>query len=148
MSVSWKSSAAPSEHTSSIDPRAPRVYNHAMNRLAGLVAAILTAVTVATGYVHAQGAKEPIWAYGFLSLPAWDDKAAPPQNPPTRSLRPNEDREDQLRLRRGGGSRAPPPPADVPGGGNTIDRFPRDHPLPTRPTIPPGAGKRAATPRA
>src|SRR5258705_13991254 len=148
MSVSWKSSAARSEHTSSIDRRAPRVYNHAVNRRAGLVAAILTAVTVATAYVHAQGTKEPIWAYGFLTPPAWNDKAAPPQNPPTHNLRANEDRDDQLRLRRVDGSNASYAFADVRDGHNVIDWFPSDHPSPMPDLIATGPKKIATNSRA
>ena len=123
------------------------MYNHAVNRRAGLVAAILTAVTVATAYVHAQGTKEPIWAYGFLTPPAWNDKAAPPQNPPTHNLRANEDRDDQLRLRRVDGSNASYAFVDVRDGHNVIDWFPGDHPSPMPDLIAHGPKKLGANSR-
>lgn len=106
------------------------MYNGRVNRYAGVVVATLTAVTVTTAYVQAHGAKEPIWAYGFLTPPAWDDKAAPPQNPPTRTLRANEARAEQLRSRRLEGSNATYTLVDVRDGHNVIDWFPGDHPSP------------------
>ena len=123
------------------------MYNHAVSRRAGVVIATLTAVTIATGYVHAHGAKEPIWAYGFLTPPAWDDKAAPPQNPPTRTLRSNEDRDEQLRPRHLDGSNATYTLLDVRDGHNVIDWFPGDHPSPMPDIIAHGPTKLAANAR-
>src|SRR5690242_8147389 len=82
------------------------VYNHAVNRRFVRGVLTLAVVAAATAYVHAHGAKEPFWAYGFLEPPAWDDKAAPPQNPPTRAIRAAEDRDEQLRARHVDGSTA------------------------------------------
>ena len=123
------------------------MYNRRVNRYAGVVIATLTAVTVTTGYVHAHGAKEPIWAYGFLTPPAWDDKAAPPQNPPTRTLRPNEDRDEQLRPRRVDGSGATYTLVDIRDGHNVIDWFPGDHPSPMPDIIAHGPKKLQDTAR-
>ena len=103
------------------------MYNHAVNRRVGVVVLGLAAAAAATAYVQAQGAKEPIWAYGFLTPPAWDDKAAPPQNPPTRDIRANEDRDEQLRPRRVDGSGASYTLVDIRDGHNVIDWFPGDH---------------------
>jgi cytochrome c553 len=107
------------------------VYNHAVKRCAGALVFILTALTIAT-FVHAQGAppKEPIWAYGFLTPPALGEKAPPPQNPPTRRLRPNEDADEQTRPRHIDGSSAAYSLLDVRDGHNVIDWFPGDHPSP------------------
>jgi cytochrome c553 len=105
------------------------VYNGRVNRRTRVVVSI-TAVAVTTGYLHAYGAQEPIWAYGFLTPPAWDEKAAPPQNPPTHNLRPNEDRDEQLRMRRADGSNESYSLVDVRDGHNVIDWFPGDHPSP------------------
>ena len=107
-----------------------RVYNDAVSRRAGFVAALVTAVTLTTGYLHAHGAREPFWAYGFLEPPAWNDKAAPPQNPPTHQLRPNEDPVEQQRPRHVDGSGATYALIDVRDGHNVIDWFPGDHPSP------------------
>ena len=123
------------------------MYKGRVNRYAGVVIATLTAVTVTTGYVHAHGAKEPIWAYGFLTPPAWDDKGAPPQNPPTRSLRPNEDRDEQLRPRRVDGSSATYTLVDIRDGHNVIDWFPGDHPSPMPDIIAHGPKKLQGTAR-
>jgi hypothetical protein len=48
--------------------------------------------------------REPLWAYGF-ETPAKPEDKAPPQAPPTRNLRPNEDPAEQTRPRRVHGSR-------------------------------------------
>ena len=72
-------------------------------------------------------AQEPLWAYGFDRPPQPGDKAQP-QNPPSRNLRPNEDPEDQTRLRKLAGSKASYSLVDVRDGSNVIDWFPGDHP--------------------
>jgi cytochrome c553 len=72
-------------------------------------------------------AQEPLWAYGFDKPPAPGEKAQP-QAPPTRNLRPNEDPEEQTRLRRLEGSTATYSLVDVRDGSNVIDWFPNDHP--------------------
>jgi cytochrome c553 len=107
------------------------VYNHAVKRCAGALVFMFTALAI-TAFVHANGAsaKEPIWAYGFLTPPALDEKAPPPQNPPTHLLRPNEDPVEQLRSRRIEGSNATYTLVDVRDGHNVIDWFPGDHPSP------------------
>ena len=68
------------------------MYKHAVKRYAGALVFMFTALAI-TAFVQAHGApaKEPIWAYGFLTPPALGEKAPPPQNPPTHRLRPNED---------------------------------------------------------
>ena len=73
--------------------------------------------------------REPLWAYGFETVAKADDKA-PPQNAPTRNLRPNEDPADQTRARQARGSRASYSLVDVRDGHNVIDWFPQDHPMP------------------
>lgn len=73
--------------------------------------------------------REPLWAYGFETVAKPDD-TAPPQNPPTRNLRPNEDPAEQTRPRQARGSRASYSLVDVRDGHNVIDWFPQDHPLP------------------
>jgi cytochrome c553 len=73
--------------------------------------------------------REPLWAYGFETVAKPDDKA-PPQNAPTRNLRPNEDPAEQTRARQARGSRASYSLVDVRDGHNVIDWFPQDHPLP------------------
>lgn len=73
--------------------------------------------------------REPLWAYGF-EAPAKPDDKAPPQAPPTRNLRPNEDPGEQTRPRRVAGSSATYSLVDVRDGHNVIDWFPNDHPMP------------------
>jgi cytochrome c553 len=73
--------------------------------------------------------QEPLWAYGFDTPAKLGDKA-PPQAPPTRNLRPNEDPAEQTRLRSARGSRATYSLVDVRDGHNVIDWFPEDHPMP------------------
>ena len=73
--------------------------------------------------------REPLWAYGFEE-PARPDDKAPPQAPPTRNLRQNEDADEQTRPRRARGSGVTYSLVDVRDGHNVIDWFPRDHPLP------------------
>ncbi|PYR70582.1 MAG: cytochrome C-binding protein [Acidobacteria bacterium] len=126
---------------------APQVYNGPVNRRLARVVLTLAAVAAATIYVQGQGAKEPIWAYGFPTPPAWDDKAAPPQNPPARAIRPNEDRDDQLRPRRVEGSGASYSLLDIRDGHNVIDWFPGDHPSPMPDVIAHGPKKLADTSR-
>ena len=72
---------------------------------------------------------EPLWAYGFTTVRKTGEIAAP-QNPPTRDLRPNEDANEQTRLRTLPGSAASYSVVDVRDGSNVIDWFPRDHPAP------------------
>jgi cytochrome c553 len=72
---------------------------------------------------------EPLWAYGF-EAPAQPGDKAQPQNPPNRNLRPNQDPEEQTRLRRLDGSHAAYSLVDVRDGQNVIDWFPNDHPMP------------------
>ena len=124
---------------------AQRVYNGPVNRRVSVVVLTLAATAAATGYVQGQapGAREPIWAYGFLTPPAWDDKAAPPQNPPARVIRDNEDRDDQLRPRRVDGSAATYSLVDIRDGHNVIDWFPGDHPAPMPDVIAHGPKKLA-----
>jgi cytochrome c553 len=84
-----------------------------------------TAGTV--NYASVDFASEPLWAYGFLEPPKPGDKAQP-QAPPNRNLRPNQDRDEQLRPRHVDGSRASYSLVDVRDGQNVIDWFPDDHP--------------------
>src|SRR5205807_5507190 len=70
---------------------------------------------------------EPLWAYGF-DKPAAPGEKAQPQAPPSRKLRPNEDPEEQTRLRHLEGSKAQYSLVDVRDGQNVIDWFPKDHP--------------------
>ena len=72
---------------------------------------------------------EPLWAYGFDTVRKPGETAAP-QNPPTRDLRPNEDLNEQARLRALTDSAATYSLVDVRDGSNVIDWFPRDHPMP------------------
>jgi cytochrome c553 len=74
-------------------------------------------------------AEEPLWAYGFDKTPAPGEKARP-QNPPNRDLRPNEDANEQTRMRRLDGSTATYSLVDIRDGQNVIDWFPKDHPMP------------------
>jgi cytochrome c553 len=70
---------------------------------------------------------EPLWAYGFDRPPAPGEMALP-QAPPTRNLRPNEDRVEQTRPRRIQGSSAVFSLVDIRDGQNVIDWFPGEHP--------------------
>jgi cytochrome c553 len=70
---------------------------------------------------------EPLWAYGFDKPLAPGEKALP-QAPPTRNLRPNEDRVEQMRPRHIEGSGAAFSLVDIRDGQNVIDWFPREHP--------------------
>ena len=81
--------------------------------------------------------REPLWAYGF-ETPATSTDTAPPQAPPTRNLRPNEDPAEQTRARQARGSRASYSLVDVRDGHNVIDWFPQDHPSPMPPIIKTG----------
>jgi len=74
-------------------------------------------------------AAEPLWAYGFTAARKASETAAP-QTPPTRDLRPNEDANEQTRLRTLNGSAATYSLVDVRDGSNVIDWFPSDHPMP------------------
>jgi cytochrome c553 len=74
--------------------------------------------------------QQPLWAYGFDKVPAPGEKAKP-QAPPNRNLRPNEDPEEQTKLRSLEGSSATYSLVDVRDGQNVIDWFPNDHlPMP------------------
>lgn len=70
---------------------------------------------------------EPLWAYGFDTV-RMPDETARPQAPPNRNLRPNEDQQEQTRLRHLEGSKATYSLVDVRDGQNVIDWFPNDHP--------------------
>ena len=72
-----------------------------MVRRAGALALGLAFILAAASAVHAIGtpAQEPLWAYGFDKAPAYDEPAAPAQNPPTRDLRTTESVDIQLRPR-------------------------------------------------
>jgi len=70
---------------------------------------------------------EPLWAFGF-DTPAMPGEKASPQNPPSRNLRPNQDPEEQTRLRHLAGSKATYSLVDVRDGQNVIDWFPNEHP--------------------
>jgi cytochrome c553 len=70
---------------------------------------------------------EPLWAYGVNTVPQPSD-TAPPQAPPTRNLRSNEDPVEQTRPRHVEGSGASYSLVDVRDSGHVIDWFPGDHP--------------------
>jgi cytochrome c553 len=72
-------------------------------------------------------AEQPLWAYGFDRPPRPGEKAIP-QTPPNRNLRPNEDPDEQTRLRKLERSDAQYSLVDVRDGQNVIDWFPGDHP--------------------
>ncbi len=74
-------------------------------------------------------ASEPLWAYGFETVRKPGEQAAP-QTPPSRKLRPNEDPNEQTRLRKLVGSDAAYSLVDIRDGSNVIDWFPGDHPMP------------------
>jgi len=114
-----------------LKPQPVRCITALVRRCAGAIVFILTAVAI-TALVRANGiaAKEPLWAYGFLTPPSLGEKAPPPQNPPTHRLRPNEDVDDQTRPRHVDGSPATYSVLDVRDGHNVIDWFPGDHPSP------------------
>jgi len=102
-----------------------------MVRRTGVLVLSVTFVAFAT-LLQAIGipAQEPAWAYGFVGIPAWNDPKAPPQNPPTHELRPNEDRTVQLRPRHMEGSSRSFALVDTRDGHNVVDWFPDDHPSP------------------
>jgi cytochrome c553 len=70
---------------------------------------------------------EPLWAYGF-DRAAQPGEHAAPQAPPSRSLRKNQDVEEQTRPRHLAGSPAAYSLVDVRDGQNVVDWFPGDHP--------------------
>ena len=70
---------------------------------------------------------EPLWACGFDTPPKPGDKALP-QNPRTRSLRPDQDPVEQTRPRHIDGSTAAFSLVDIRFGQDVIDWFPGDHP--------------------
>src|SRR5689334_19437954 len=71
--------------------------------------------------------QQPLWAYGFPTLPAPGDKAEP-QRPPSRALRPNEDEEEQTKPRSLPGSAGKFSLVDIRDGSNVVDWYPEDHP--------------------
>jgi len=77
--------------------------------------------------MHAGGAAEPLWAYGFPTPPAAGDTAST-QKPPTHRLRPEEDAADQLALHHVAGSTAAFSLLDIRYGGSVVDWFPEEHP--------------------
>lgn len=93
-------------------------------RTPAAVSAAPAAVTPAIDF-----AAEPLWAYGFTTVRK-DGEQAAPQNPPSRRLRPNEDEQEQTRLRTVAGSKASYSLVDVRDSSNVIDWFPDDHPSP------------------
>jgi cytochrome c553 len=99
-----------------------------MKRFAAVIL-VLGAIALGASLVHAgDGAREPLWAYGFLTPPDPDQKTVR-QNPPTgRALRPNEDPVEQTRARRIPGSSQAFSLVDIRDGQNVIDWFPGDHP--------------------
>ena len=89
-------------------------------------------------------ANEPLWAYGFSTIRQPGEEAAP-QDPPSRRIRPDEDPNEQTRLRTVPGSTATYSLVDVRDGANVIDWFPGDHPSPLPAIIahgPEGMGDR------
>src|SRR5690242_12396298 len=93
-----------------------------------ITALVLTAKAVSAQ--HGSPAREPLWAYGFDSAPAYDEPAAPPQPLPTHALRPNEPVEKQLRQRHMEGSSRSFSLLENRDGHNVVDWFPEDHPTP------------------
>jgi cytochrome c553 len=94
---------------------------------AAAAAPVEAPATNTVDYASIDFSSEPLWAYGFLDAPKPGDKAQP-QAPPNRSLRPNQDPQEQLRPRHVNGSRATYSLVDVRDGQNVIDWFPDDHP--------------------
>jgi len=90
-------------------------------------------VILAVGSARAAGGPEPLWAYGFATPPAPDEKPSPqlPQ-PHLRNPRPDEPAEAQTRIRKVVGSLAAFSEIDIRDGGNVADWFPGDHPPLTR----------------
>jgi cytochrome c553 len=95
---------------------------------------VVLGIVVATGVAaiaasssQAQVQPLPLWAYAYGTQPNPGDKASP-QAPPTRDLRPNEDREEQTKPRTVPGSTAKYSLVDVRDGHEVIDWFPGDHP--------------------
>lgn len=103
-----------------------------MTRRAGILVIAVLLVPFTTEVIRAFGsiAKEPVWAYGFDKPPAYGEPAPPPQNLPTKDLRPNEDRDQQLRPRRMEGSSRAYSLLESRDGHNVVDWFPEDHPNP------------------
>ena len=101
-----------------------------MYKRTAAVTLCLACVAFGAVYVHAAGrpAKEPLWAYGFLTAPARGEKAVRQNPPAARALRPNEDPEEQTRPRHVDGSVAAFSLMDIRDGQNVIDWFPGDHP--------------------
>ena len=91
------------------------------------VMVVAIGLTFGSSSPRAADRPEPLWAYGFATPPAPGDKAVP-QAMPSRKLRPNEDPDEQTKLRHVAGSTAAYSRVDVRDGGNVIDWFPGDHP--------------------
>jgi cytochrome c553 len=71
--------------------------------------------------------QEPLWAYGFTDVAKSGDKAQP-QAPPTNKPRPNQDLDEQTKLRAVEGSGAQYSLVQIRDLHNVIDWFPTDHP--------------------
>jgi cytochrome c553 len=101
-----------------------------VSKRAAAVVLGLACVAFGAAYVQAAGklAKEPLWAYGFLTPPGPGDLWGRQAAPPGRAIRPNEDVEHQTRPRRVDGSNAAYSLVDIRDGQNVIDWFPGDHP--------------------
>ena len=93
--------------------------------LVTVVAACVAAIAAASSQAQVQPL--PLWAYAMNTQPNPGDKA-PPQPPPTRNLRQNEDPQEQTKPRNVPGSTASYSLVDVRDGHDVIDWFPGDHP--------------------
>src|SRR5262245_50970827 len=71
--------------------------------------------------------QQPLWAYGFMTLPAPGEKAEP-QRPPSRALPLKEDEGEQSRPRSLPGSAGKFSRVDIRDGSNVIDWYREDHP--------------------
>jgi cytochrome c553 len=91
---------------------------------------LIAALGCGFSYLHASGASEPVWAYGFLAPPALGDAAPSPQVPVGhRVLRPGEDPVEMNRPRHVPGSSRALSMLDLRTNlSNTIDWFPEEHP--------------------
>ena len=72
-----------------------------MKQCAGVLVLNLALLVITTAYVQAHGvpAKEPLWAYGFLTPPSLREKARRRRTLPRDDCDPNEDPEEQMRPR-------------------------------------------------
>lgn len=87
----------------------------------------LMAASLAAVNARAAGLAEPLWAYGFVTPPAPEEKAATP-GPPARALRPKEDAGEQVRKRHVEGSVAAFSLLEIRNGHEVADWFPDEHP--------------------